>query len=43
MRIHKEFFAKNPMERYGELELCQFHGEISTDYINAIFVSLTLV
>ena len=27
--IHKEFFDNIPLEKFGELELCQFNGDIS--------------
>lgn len=36
IRIHKEFFDTTPLERFGELEICQFTGEISFEYYDVI-------
>jgi len=36
LRIHKDFFGNKPLEKFGELELCQFNGEISFDYSNVL-------
>ena len=37
VRIHKDFFNNTPLENFGELELCQFNGEISLDYLDVLF------